>query len=341
MFTWQTQRESKGRMFIVMAAALALGLLAGNAMAQTGVLQGTVTDADTAAPIEGAMVVARSCTGGPGGGEGHGGGHPPGGGGHHPPRYTFTDAAGAYVFGDLPAGDYRVACGKPGYVMANAEVTITDGGTTVQDFALEPMVFGSVGGTVIDAVSQLPLQGAHVMLRPAQVPELKGTRGADGGGGMWLHAVTGADGSYLIENVPVGDYDARAMSFGYLPSELVPVTVVEGALSQVDFALAPLTFGSLQGTVSDAGTGAAIEGAIVVACRFGFDGPAPGEPVEKGMGGGWNVAVTDEDGFYHFDQLPAGTWTVRVFAWGFDPAMAEVVIVADETTVQDFALDPR
>jgi hypothetical protein len=34
---------------------------------------------------------------------------------------------------------------------------------------------------------------------------------------MWLHAVTGADGSYLIENVPVGDYNARAMSFGYLP----------------------------------------------------------------------------------------------------------------------------
>jgi len=178
------------------------------------------------------------------------------------------------------------------------------------------------------------------MLRPAQVPELKGTRGTDGGG-MWLHAVTGADGSYLIENVPVGDYDARAMSFGYLPSEPIPVTVVEGALSQVDFALAPLTFGSLQGTVSDAGTGAVIEGAIVVACRFGFDGPAPGEPVEKGMGGGWNVAVTDEDGFYHFDQIPAGTWTVRAFAWGFDPAMAEVVIVADETTEQDFALDPR
>jgi hypothetical protein len=330
-------------MFIVMAAALALGLLAGNAMAQTGVLQGTVTDAGTALPIEGALVVARSCMGGPGGGggEGHGGDHPPGGGGHHPPRYAFTDAAGAYAFDDLPAGDYRVACGKPGYVMANTEVTITDGGTTVQDFALEPLVFGSVGGTVIDAVSQLPLQGAHVMLRPAQVPELKGTRGSEGGGGMWLHAVTGADGSYLIDNVPVGDYDARAMSFGYLPSEVGPVTVVEGALSQVDFALAPLTFGSLEGTVTDGSTGAVIEGAIVVACRFGFNGPAPGESEEKGMGGGWNVAITDEDGFYHFDQLPAGTWTVRAFAWGFDSAMAEVVIVADETTVQDFALDPR
>ncbi len=352
MSTRQTQCVVKGRMFIVMVMALALGLLAGNAMAQTGVLQGTVTDAGTAAPIEGAMVVARSCMGGPGGGEGHGGGHPPGGG-HHPPRYAFTDAAGAYEIGDLPAGDYRVVCGKPGYVMASAEVTITDGGTTVQDFALEPMVFGSVGGTVTDALTFLPIQGAHVMLRPAQVPELKAGGPADGGGpgggggGMWLHAVTGADGAYLIENVPVGDYDARAMSFGYLPSELVPVTVFEGMQTQADFALVPLTFGSLEGTVIDASTTLPIAGVFVVACRFGFDGPMPGEsvakgmPMEKGMEGGWNVAITDANGFYHFDQLPAGTWTVRAFKWGYDVGTAEVIIVENTTTVQDFALTPR
>jgi len=53
------------------------------------------------------------------------------------------------------------------------------------------------------------------------------------------------------------------------------------------------------------------------------------------------VAITDDSGFYHFDQLPAGTWTVRAYAWGYDAGMAEVVIVADETTVQDFALNQR
>jgi hypothetical protein len=93
--------------------------------------------------------------------------------------------------------------------------------------------------------------------------------------------------------------------------------------------------------VTEAGTGAPIAGAFVVACRFGFEGPTPGESVEKGMGGGWNVAITDDSGFYHFDQLPAGTWTVRAYAWGYDAGMAEVVIVADETTVQDFALNQR
>jgi hypothetical protein len=164
---------------------------------------------------------------------------------------------------------------------------------------------------------------------------------------MWLHAVTGADGAYLIENVPVGDYDARAMSFGYLPSELVPVTVFEGMQTQADFALVPLTFGSLEGTVIDASTTLPIAGVFVVACRFGFDGPMPGEsvakgmPMEKGMEGGWNVAITDANGFYHFDQLPAGTWTVRAFKWGYDVGTAEVIIVENTTTVQDFALTPR
>jgi protocatechuate 3,4-dioxygenase beta subunit len=329
-----------------MAAALALGLAAGNAMAQTGVLQGTVTDADTGLPIDHALVVARGEMGGHGGGDGHGGGGQ--GGGHHPPRYAYTDPAGFYEIADLPAGTYQVTCGKSGYVRSAADVVIEDGQTLTQDFALEPLVYGSVGGTVIDAVSMLPLEGAHVMLRPAQSPGLKGGGpGHDGGGGMWLHAVTDADGNYLIENVPLGTYDARAMMFGFVPSDPLTVVVTEGVTTDADFALAPLTFGSLEGTVTDADTTLPLEGAFVVACRFGFDGAMPGEsvakgmPMEKGMGGGWNVAMTDANGFYRFDQLPAGAWTIRVFKWGYEVGVAELVIVQNTTTVQDFALTPR
>jgi protocatechuate 3,4-dioxygenase beta subunit len=334
-------------MFIVMVMALALGLLAGNAMAQIGVLQGTVTDVDTGLPIDHALVVARGEMGGHGGGDGHGGGGH-GGGGHHPPRYAYTDLDGFYEIADLPDGTYDVTCGKPGYVRSAAQVVIEDGQTLTQDFALEPLVYGSVGGTVIDAISGLPLEGAHVMLHPAQSPGLKGGGpGHGGGGGMWLHAVTDADGNYLIENVPLGTYDARAMMFGYVPSEPLTVVVTEGVTTDADFALAPLTFGSLEGTVTDADTTLPIEGAFVVACRFGFDGPLPGEAMAKGMsmekggGGGWNFAITDENGFYDFDQLPAGTWTVRAFKWGYDVGTAEVIIAENTTTVQDFALTPR
>jgi hypothetical protein len=44
---------------------------------------------------------------------------------------------------------------------------------------------------------------------------------------------------------------------------------------------------------------------------------------------------------YHVDQLPAGTWTLRAFKWGSLAGMAEVTIVENGTTVQDFALTPR
>jgi hypothetical protein len=336
-------------MLVVMVMALALGLLAGTAMAQTGTLTGTVTDADTGLTIDHALVVARGEGGCPGGGDGPGGGGHGGGGGHQPPAYAYTDASGAYAFPELPAGTYRVTCGKPGYVRVEVEVVIEDGQTITQDFALEPMAYGSVGGTVTDAVSFLPIEGAHVMLYVHRDLEMKGGGGpGGGGGGMWLHAVTDVDGNYLIPNVPVGTYDARAMMFGYLPSDPLPVIVAEGVQSDADFALAPLTFGSLEGVVSDAGTGEPIEGAFVVACRFGFDGPAPGEAmttgaaIEKGGGGGgWNVVMTDENGFYSFDQLPAGTWTVRAFMWGYLAGVVEVTIVENQTTVQNFALTPR
>jgi len=347
MFTGKTRSVVKGRMLVVMVMALALGLLAGTAMAQTGTLTGTVTDADTGLAIDHALVVARGEGGCPGGGGGPGGGGHGGGGGHQPPAYAYTDASGAYAFPELPAGTYRVSCGKPGYVRAEVEIVIEGGQTITQDFALVPMAYGSVGGTVTDAVSSAAIEGAHVMLYVHRELEMKGGGGpGSGGGGMWLHAVTDVFGNYLIPNVPVGAYDARAMMFGYLPSDPLPVIVTEGVQSDADFTLAPLTFGSLEGTVSDVSTGEPIEGAFVVACRFGFDGPTPGEAIAPGVeksggGGGWNVAMTDENGFYRFEQLPAGTWTVRAFMWGYLVGVVEVTIFENQTTVQDFALTPR
>jgi hypothetical protein len=44
------------------------------------------------------------------------------------------------------------------------------------------------------------------------------------------------------------------------------------------------------------------------ACRFGFDDKRRATS-GKGDGGGWNVASPFNR--FTFDQLPAGTWTVR------------------------------
>jgi len=138
-------------------AMIALLAIAGTAQAQTATITGTVTDADTGLPIEGAFVTLRpadGCEGG-GGSQFHGGGHGwghgggsggsggGGMGGHHGGGAgnairVQTDANGAYVFESLEANDYLVRACACGYVPTDlTPVTVLDGETAVQDFALD------------------------------------------------------------------------------------------------------------------------------------------------------------------------------------------------------------
>lgn len=80
--------------------------------------------------------------------------------------------------------------------------------------------------------------------------------------------------------------------------------------------------GVLTGTVTDAGTGDPVDGATVT---------ITGE-VEREV-------VTGADGGYT-QNLPAGDFTATVTAFGYTAASADVTVVAEETTSQDFALQP-
>jgi hypothetical protein len=294
---------------------VSLGLFAGSASAQTGVIEGTVSDAVSSLPIEGAIVMARGSFDG-----GQGGNH-----GHHP---VVTDQDGVYIIEDLAEGEYTLRCGAADYLMATLSVVVDEGQTTVQDIALEPLTFGSVDGLVTDAVTGLPIAGARVMLRPVHDADT-------GGDWHWLSAVTGDDGMYFIENVLAGEYEATARAFGYLPNEPVLVSVSEGATSTVDLALDPLAFGSAEGTVTDAVTGDPIDGARVSLTRNW-----PGDGSEDQPDWGWHHAVTDENGFYRFDQVEVSAYTVTASANGYIRGEAEIEVLDGQTTVTDLALSP-
>jgi len=92
----------------------------------TGSLEGTVINASTSNPINGAAVNAGAST-------------------------TYTNVSGFYRFATLPAGNYNVTVSAYGYAQQTVNgVAITDGGTTVQNFSLTPLSTVVVQGTVTD-----------------------------------------------------------------------------------------------------------------------------------------------------------------------------------------------
>jgi subtilisin family serine protease len=95
----------------------------------TGTLSGTVTDESTGAGIAGATVSLT--VGGL-------------------PRSATTDANGNYSFSALPVGTYDVTASAFGYGSETASATITEGATTILDFALAPVPNVTVSGTVTD-----------------------------------------------------------------------------------------------------------------------------------------------------------------------------------------------
>src|SRR5205823_4796574 len=79
-----------------------------------GNLQGTITNASTSSPINGANVTAGA-------------------------NSTTTNGSGFYQFTGIPVGTYSVSASAPGYTSNSvAGVNVTDGGTTTQNIALTP-----------------------------------------------------------------------------------------------------------------------------------------------------------------------------------------------------------
>ena len=77
----------------------------------TGNLDGTVTDAGTSAPISGATVTVAGLM-------------------------ATTAGDGTYMIANVPTGSQNVVCSATGYLSDNATVSIVEGNTTTQDFAL-------------------------------------------------------------------------------------------------------------------------------------------------------------------------------------------------------------
>lgn len=158
---------------------------------------------------------------------------------------TFTDAAGSYIFTDLPAGNYQVAVnsGEPvGMIPTYDEDGGLDEVTLVTGLAVGEIHltadFGYNGTGSIGDYMWLDLNGDGV--QDLGEPGIPGVDvdltwyGVDGIGGtaddVVLSATTDIDGNYLFADLPAGGYDVEVDS-ATLPPGLSPTFDSDGIAS--------------------------------------------------------------------------------------------------------------
>jgi subtilisin family serine protease len=186
---WQDTRYGWGRIDALEAVSL-VTLNSG--------IEGFVTDAETLEPLEGVRM-SISETG----------------------RVRYTDDSGYYRF-FLPPGTYNVTASAYGYYGQNATVEVVEDAFASQNFTLEPVPTGFIEGTVTDAETHDPIEGAIITLLDTPVS-----------------TTTNETGGYSMEAL-IGTYNISAWTWGYRESMASDVTVVENETTTVNFTLEPV-----------------------------------------------------------------------------------------------------
>lgn len=182
-----------------------------------------------------------------------------------------------------------------------AAIAIALGGATAGAAAEDPVVTGSISGTVTADVGGAALEGIQVFAQRDGALE-RFDAVTDASGGYTLAGLT--DGGYLVQFVaPDGSFATEYWNDASDSLGAQRVTVTDGsAVTGIDAALAPTPSASITGTVTREDDGSPVSG-VAVSARG--QSPAAGASV-----------FTDASGAYTLDALPAGSYIVEFYAEG-------------------------
>jgi|GEM_PF-2937694 len=232
---------------------------------------------------------------------------------------TTTDESGQFIFEDLETQNYSLNVSAEGYLPFMEMVDMEDNVTMTIELLTEGNP-GELTGHLFGIVSfedGEPAAGLEMVIstwnQNAQPHHVE------------YETVLGEDGSYdFPEIIDFADYDVMVM----VPNmPFVTDIYVEGD-TEFNFTLEEYEPGetySLGGTVTDAETGETLEGILVFL---------------HGMQGMMQEAMTDEAGYYLFDELLEGNYNLTIWGntSGYEQFTSEIEIVED--TVFDIALIP-
>ncbi len=145
---------------------------------QAAYLQGSVKSASTGNPINNAKIEIVS--GDPG-------------------TIEFSLANGGFSFGQATAGSFEVKVSKVGYVTQTQTVTLVSGETLNLNFQLVDEQVISLTGTVVSAVTNLPIPFAHI-----------GVVGISN-----FNTIADANGQFTLPGIYIGTYQVIAGAWGY------------------------------------------------------------------------------------------------------------------------------
>jgi hypothetical protein len=251
---------------------------------------------------------------------------------------TTTDAEGRYAFGPISEGLISITAQAPGYTPVTITVTVVGAPITNADIGLTKAPPGTIAGLVKNIVTDQPVGGITVQLfaagAPANATPLRQVQTING-------TAPGAAGApvinYRFDNVDIGSYVVRIV----LPDATTRVQPVEVAVTvetakeaRADFNLLPP--GSISGLVTSFGTGQVVTGATVQLYQNGTLITTVQTTARQ----------TAADGYvfnYRFDNVPVGTYNVRVNKDGLPTTPDEVVVTVNpgqETRNVNFQVRP-
>ena len=291
-------------------------------LTKQGEIRGNVFDADTGEPIpgtEGRIVRHRDPVEGM-----MGTAHP---------WTKFTSPTGEFA---LPT-TYdvgQVAFRAKGYVESRIDLLVLQG-EIYEDLAVGLKPAAYIWGTVLDAKTRQPLEGAHVSVAAGHIRQWWGINE----GNFATHALSGPDGKFELTQAPVEGYvDIMVWLEGYAPSFLVDVGADSGELK-----ILLSEGGSLKGVVKR-------NGAPIPGLRM-WAGNSFGRPYEHGDESPATpaflaLAGTNENGEYSFSQLPPGQYQIRVMDANPSTPLHQRYLVRqwadileEETTVLNFDIE--
>lgn len=218
---------------------------------------------------------------------------------------------GSFQFINIPNGTYFVTASAPAF-NTNTVSVIVDGVDASLNVPLSAIV-ATVNVTVLVADTMNGIPGALVTVRNASNNLILAT------------GVTDENGEVTFTNLPEASLTitASAENFGTDTKGLISDSMNP---QSVVLELSPLP-GNLEGYVIDVLTGQPINGSTITLVDF--------SNVIVGQ------VVSGQDGFYQFNGINPGTYTVYADSVNFGPQTAGAIIISNETVNLGFALLPN